>query len=53
MSFIPSKIVLLELENWQMHTKFWDGDGARVVSSESVTVGGAGGLGTVGAGAGA
>lgn len=34
-------------------TKFRDGAGAGVVSSESGTVGGAGGLGTVGAGAGA
>lgn len=34
-------------------TKFKVGDGAGVVSSESATVGGAGGLGTVGAGAGA
>lgn len=33
--------------------KFRVGDGAGVVSSESATVGGAGGLGTVGAGAGA
>lgn len=33
--------------------KFRDGAGAGVVSSESGTVGGAGGLGTVGAGAGA
>lgn len=34
-------------------TKFRVGDGAGVTSTESWTVGGAGGLGTVGAGAGA
>lgn len=33
--------------------KFIVGDGANDASSESITVGGAGGLGTVGAGAGA
>ncbi|KAF3646695.1 putative tRNA(adenine(34)) deaminase, chloroplastic-like [Capsicum annuum] len=43
-------------ENWKSDgniTKFKLGDGAGVTSTESWTVGGAGGLGTVGAGAGA
>lgn len=52
-SFVSSSEKELELDLVKFFTKFKLGDGAGVVSSVSVTVGGAGGLSTVGAGAGA